>query len=211
MSHEEKIAVKEKILEAACNVFVEKGKAGARMQEIADVAGVNKAMLFYYYTNKDLLYKEVLRQNVFTMITNIKNIMISEDEAEKKIENFVDIYTSFFQNNPQVAKLLLRELASDGHDLKQVISEIRHELVPFLPGKFIELINNSIRNKQFNDVDPQQTIISIIGLSLVSFITRPILEAVLGLQNINEDAFIAKRKENILTILKHGLLARENK
>ena len=100
MKNNTDLSAREKILNAALDIFVAKGKEGARMQEIADHASVNKAMLFYYFTNKELLYKEVLRRNIIELVNQLKTIMVSEAESETKIENIVNAYINFFKNKP---------------------------------------------------------------------------------------------------------------
>jgi TetR/AcrR family transcriptional regulator len=203
---DDQITTKQKILHAALKVFVAKGKDGARMQEIADMAGVNKAMLFYYYTSKDLLYAEVFRTNMMQIFGNLKQIMISADETESKIEQIVNAYISFFNEHPDLPKLMLRELASNGDTVKQAIREIKQHVGDELPNKFISLVNAGISESQYYELDPKQTIISIVGMCLIYFIGRPIIDVLLELDDMDPDQFIQQRKQNIMLLLKHGLL-----
>jgi AcrR family transcriptional regulator len=210
MTNENKFTAKEKILKAALDVFIAKGKDGARMHEIADRAGVNKAMLFYYYTSKDLLYAEVLRTNILEIITSIKNIFISEDDSKKKVEQIVNAYIDFFDNHPHLPKLILREIASNGSDLAQVIGELKQQLEGDIPHKFVSLIQNNLSDNYAQTIDAKQTIISIIGMSIIYFIGKPIIDILLEIENVDHDEFIQQRKKNIMFILRHGLFMKES-
>lgn len=210
MKNNTDLSAREKILNAALDIFVAKGKEGARMQEIADHASVNKAMLFYYFTNKELLYKEVLRRNIIELVNQLKTIMVSEAESETKIENIVNAYINFFKNKPTIPKLILREATGDSETIKEVLREIKQNVAPDIPDKFISMIQKSINEDEFYPLDPKQTIISIIGMSLIYFISKPIIEVLLDLEDVDPEQFIIERQDNILKILKHGLLQRSN-
>lgn len=208
MEETEKYATKQRVLFAAKEVFIEKGKDGARMQEIADRAGVNKAMLFYYYTNKDILYEEVLRTNILQIFNQIRKIIISEIDPHKKLEQFVNAYINFIGENRNLPKLIMREVASGGENIKKVIREIKQEMSPAIPSSFISMIEKSIEKRQFRNVDPKQTLISIIGMCLIYFIGKPLIEVVLELEDINEKQFLEERKKSIVELLEHGILTR---
>lgn len=208
MEEKQKVASREKIMLAAQEVFISKGKDGARMQEIADRAGVNKAMLFYYYTNKDLLYKEILRNNISQIFSMGKQIIISEIDPRKKLEHLVNAYINFLLNNQDLPKLILREVANGGENIKQVIREIKQQLALDIPSIFISMINESIEKKQFRKVDPKQTVMNIIGMCLIYFIGKPLIEVVLELEHIDEKKFLEERKKSIIELLEHGILAR---
>ena len=176
------------------------------MQEIADRAGVNKAMLFYYYTNKDSLYAEVLRANMTEIISNIMSIIISEGDSENKIERIVQAYLTFFRSHPDLPKLVLREIANDGGELKSIVREIKETTGENIPQRFISLIEQSVAQQHFHDIDAKQTIISIVGMCIIYFIGKPFLEILLELEFTDEEDFIEQRMDNVIFILKNGLL-----
>lgn len=100
----------ERILKAARTVFIEKGYNGARMQEIADKAEINKAMLHYYFRDKEKLFYqifEIVFQEFFPMITDIID---SEMKFEDKIRQICNNYVSLFQKNPYIPLFILSEI-----------------------------------------------------------------------------------------------------
>ena len=209
MTSKDKLETRKKILKAAQEIFIEKGKDGARMQEIADRAEVNKAMLFYYYTNKELLYNEVLKENMMTIFEKIKAIVLSEQDQHKKIEKLIDTYINFFKENVTLPSLIIRELASGGENIRQVIRNIKKKAGFHLPDTFVNMIMNSILKKQFRNVDPKQTILNIVGMCVIYFIGKPLIEIILDLEDIDTDKFLEERKESIIHLLEHGILNKE--
>jgi len=82
----------EKIVEAARTIFIKKGLSGARMQEIADEAGINKAMLHYYFRSKDMLFEMIFRQSAQKLFAKLNIIFDSDMSLFEKIEKFVGDY-----------------------------------------------------------------------------------------------------------------------
>ena len=108
---------KEKIISAAIEVFAEKGKHGARMEQIAAKAKVNKAMLYYYFSSKDNLFYEVLKsiiQNIFQHMSSTFNLFIIYDESPiDKLKRIVNAQFEVFSQNSNFAKILLLALANE--------------------------------------------------------------------------------------------------
>jgi TetR/AcrR family transcriptional regulator len=104
----------ERILAAALDVFSESGLEGARIDEIAKRAGINKAMLYYHIGGKEALYSEVIHQIVHHAAESIaKNIMESAT-PEEKLKTYIRNIAGIVEENPKIPKLILRELISGG-------------------------------------------------------------------------------------------------
>ena len=88
------------ILEAAKKVFVRKGMAGARMQDIADEAGINKALLHYYFRNKEKLFEMIFMEAAEKFFPRINAIFDSDQPLFEKIESFCEEYISVVMENP---------------------------------------------------------------------------------------------------------------
>ncbi len=100
----------EQILNAAKNIFQAKGMDGARMQEIADTAGINKAMLHYYYRSKQLLFEAVFK-NAFSLLAPQLNAILNDDSSiEEKIKNFTSNYITFIIKHPYLPTFIIQEL-----------------------------------------------------------------------------------------------------
>ena len=103
----------EEILNAAKEVFQQKGMAGARMQEIADKAKINKALLHYYYRSKQLLFEAVFKNAFRLLAPQIGKVLNDDTELFDKIRNFTDSYVSFVIKHPYLPNFVTQELNSN--------------------------------------------------------------------------------------------------
>jgi len=197
---------KERILNAAIGIFVEKGKYGARMQKIANKAGINKAMIHYYFTDKDTLYEksfEYIFKNIFYKVSKFLN---KDIPFEKKLEKFIDTYLDYVSKNIEIPRLIFREIADGGEVLKRVMNKISTEdNVFFIPVKITEIMNEAKQEGEIREIDVKQTIISIVGMSIFYFIGRPIIDIIWDIKPEDFNDFIEKRKESIVDLILHGI------
>ena len=114
---------KEKIIQAAHDVFILKGMDGARMQEIADEAGINKALLHYYFHSKEQLFKEVFYGILSKLIPGLILIFKGEGSLPDKIEAVVAEYDSFMFRNPFLPQFVIREINRDPDQLSGFMSD----------------------------------------------------------------------------------------
>lgn len=182
----------EKIFDAATEVFEEKGLAGARMQNIADRAGINKALLHYYYRTKDRLFEAVftaLAKKIFTKFTPILDKNLS---VEEKIRFFFREHISFLQKNPRLPAFILNEINHNPEMIKKLLSQID---IKDLWKTIIEQNSGELKNYNINEKNLPQLITSIVSLSVFPFAAKGIFEAVLGNMGYDFDRYIEERKE----------------
>src|SRR5690348_15318513 len=103
-------STEDKILAAAKKIFLKKGMAGARMQDIADEAGINKAMLHYYFRSKDKLFEQIFTEVASHFLPKIIAILASERTVFEKIETFCTEYISQVMQTPYVPIFILNEI-----------------------------------------------------------------------------------------------------
>src|SRR5215203_3039208 len=99
----------QKIITAAKKVFLAKGLAGARMQDIADEAGINKAMLHYYFRSKDKLFEQIFTEVAGAFLPKVIDIIESDKPIFKKIETFCDGYITHVMKTPYMPIFILNE------------------------------------------------------------------------------------------------------
>jgi TetR/AcrR family transcriptional regulator len=100
----------ERIFESATEVFIEKGMDGARMQDIANHAGINKALLHYYYRTKDQLFNAVFEKIATKVFSKFAPVFDKDLTLEDKIRFFFREHISFLQQNPRLASFVLNEV-----------------------------------------------------------------------------------------------------
>ena len=198
---------KERILTAAIEVFTDKGKYGARMQEIADKAEINKAMLHYYFTDKDTLYEKSFEYIFTNLFLRVSDIIDEEVMFLDKIGKFVDIYIDFIAENIKITRIILRDMADGGQVFQKVMKKLTQQENFFIPLKLKYIIDKAKKNGEIRDVDTVQTIISIIGMSIIYFIGKPVMDVIWNLKPEEQESFIKARKEGVIDFIVHGLKA----
>jgi AcrR family transcriptional regulator len=191
----------EKILATAGREFAQFGLAGARVDRIASKAGINKAMIYYYFRSKENLYQTVINRQLSRMRTLAEEIITSETNPEALLLKLAELYQSMFENRENMVPLILREIASGGDrikkDLKRIMTTQR------LGKKVKEIIERGKREGMFRDVDPRQAIISFIGMNLFYLIMEPIVNSVWDIKDRRK--FRKERPREIVDLFLHGI------
>ena len=170
------------ILEAAKSVFQSKGMDGARMQEIADKAGINKAMLHYYYRSKQLLFEAVFKHAFFLLAPQLHNILNDDSSIEQKIRNFTFNYISFIKEHPYIPNFIIQEL---NRNPKFVETFSHLDGFPKIE-KFKNQLNDEIEKGIIKPIKAEQLFVNILALNVFPFIGKPLLKTFL---NIDEDSY----------------------
>jgi TetR/AcrR family transcriptional regulator len=190
-----------RIMEAAKEVFHKRGYFGARMQDIADEAGINKAMLHYYFRSKDNLFEAVFQEAMAMVFGKILSSFAEEGSFEEKIRIFVDSYIDLIIQNPFIPAFVIHEINHNPERIKGFLSDKLRINPQFL----IDVIKDDVKSGKIRDIDPMQIIITIISASIFPFIGKPILT---HLFNLDEDKFIElmhERKKIIPEIIMNGI------
>lgn len=189
---------KSEILYAALEEFVQFGKKGARMQSIADKAGVNKALLHYYFSSKDNLHKEVLKRMIENAFSRISTSMEESSDPRDQIRQIIGKYYDFICTFPELPRLMLYEINTNPEEIASFFSQVfigeQH-----VPQSILGVIRAGIENGQFREVDPRQFLITALSTILFFFGGKPLLTRVLEIED--EAEFIRQRKQHVLDVL----------
>src|SRR5699024_9374851 len=117
----------EQIFQAASHVFQHKGYAGARMQEIADEADINKSMLHYYYRSKDQLFQKVYQQQMGRILPVMFELWNADLPLDEKIEKIVDNFYSFLGSNPRMPHFFIHEMNENPERFTKFIESLELE------------------------------------------------------------------------------------
>jgi AcrR family transcriptional regulator len=172
----------QKILESAKEIFQEKGMTGSRMQEIADRAGINKAMLHYYYRSKQLLFEAVFT-NVFRVLAPQLNKILNDDsDLFDKIKNFSNNYNSFVIRHPYLPNFVINELNKSPEFIVKLRAE--KEFPSIL--KFKDQVDDYVERGLIKPIKAEQLFIHIMSLNVFPFIADSLLK---GLTNTDEKQY----------------------
>jgi TetR/AcrR family transcriptional regulator len=192
------------IFDAALQVFGREGQRGARMQEIADTAGINKAMLHYYFRSKEKLYEEVF---AFTMRRFMASFGASLEEApsfEETLRAFIDGYVEFVRSNENAMRLMVNENLTGGSLLGEHLRRAR-EAGDAPPKILVETIAAAAEAGEIRPVDPNHTVLSVISTCLFFFVARPTVQIMHPAAGEDWDAFVEARKDHLFDLIYHGL------
>ena len=199
----------ERIFRAALETFSKKGKDGARMQEIADRAEINKAMLHYYFRNKDTLYEKVLGFVMRRALSSFEAALHETDTFEGMLRDFIDNYVDYVRDHQPVMRLLVNEMLAGGPALQRSLRDYFEQASAAPPHVFLRRTQDAIDRGEIRAVDPAQTLITVVSACLFFFIGYPMAQLIAPEATANRDAFIEARKEHIFDLLYHGLAPRD--
>ena len=178
------------ILDAARKIFLENGFDGTTMQMIADEAGINKALLHYYYRSKDRLFEAIFFEAFSRMVPNLMKIFVSGLNFESKIRAFVDAYISALQEYPQIPLFILHELHRNPERIIELIKS-----TGLHPQFFIEAVRKEIEEGNIMEIDPIQLLVNMLGLCIFPFAARPMIQGFMFQNNRTAfDHFLRERK-----------------
>jgi TetR/AcrR family transcriptional regulator len=197
-----------RILAAAEQAFAEQGLAGARTEQIVRAAGVNKALLYYYFHSKDELYAAVLeslfRQQQAAIAAARENASPERRATGHREEllAYVNGAFDFAIAHPNFPRLIQREIMSRGVHFRHLIRTY------WLPAqqRLQREIKEGIAAGEFRPVDPAHTVLSIVAMTAFYFASAPVLHELWGRDVLAPQA-VAARREAVLDFLEHGLFS----
>ena len=189
------------ILVAARKVFIEKGKDGARMQEIANEAGINKALLHYYFRSKQKLFEAVFLEAFDKFLPQTELLISSNKPFFEVLKSFIENYIDLILENPHIPGFILHELSQNPENIAQFISS-RVNYLPVL----IEKIREEMTQGKIKPMDPRQIMVNIIGLCVFPFVARPIIKAVFFQDdNTAYEIFLQERKNEVYNFILNSI------
>jgi TetR/AcrR family transcriptional regulator len=181
----------EKIFEAATDVFVEKGMDGARMQDIATHAGINKALLHYYFRTKDQLFNAVFEMIAKKIFKKFAPVFDENLSFEEKIRFFFKEHISFLQENPRLPGFLLNEVNRNPARIKKLLKNVDFDNIWF---KIYNQHKEELKKYNITQATLPQLMISIAAISVFPFAAKGILEGILEKLDIDFDEYMEERK-----------------
>ena len=178
----QKRSTEELILEAAQAVFLEKGLAGARMQEIADRAGINKALLHYYFRSKEKLSALIIDRAISVILPRVMSILNTDLDLFDKIRQVVDHYLAFVSRNSYLPLFIVNEVNRNPHFFfREVVQREKSHL-----DKFRRQVEEAVAQGRIREVSSAQLLMNLMSMLVFPFLGKPIFQVALGL---NEEEF----------------------
>jgi len=192
------------ILEAAKKIFQSKGMDGARMQSIADEAGINKALLHYYFRSKQLLFEAVFNQSFSMLAPQLKIILNDDSSIEDKIRSFTSSYTSFMIKHPYLPNFIIQEL---NRNENFILKLKENRSFPNLD-KFKARVDKEIEQKILKPIDADQLFVNILALNIFPFLGKPLIKAFTEKDEKTYEDFVEVRKTEVANFIINSIKSR---
>ncbi len=194
------------ILTAAKKVFLQKGMEGARMQEIADEAGINKALLHYYFRSKEKLFNQIFDHAVQGIFDTINASIRQEQDIYAFIAVFVKKYMAIIRENPFISNFIFNEINRNPDRVSELAKFIRLD-----KAAYVKMIQKNIKEGKMVPVKPEHLLADLLGMSIFPIVARPLALNYL----FNEDkeayeAFLDQRVDHIVNFFKAALHPTKN-
>ena len=181
------------ILIAAKEIFQQKGMAGARMQEIADKAKINKALLHYYYRSKQLLFEAVFKSAFSLLEPQLNKVLNDDSYLFEKIRKFTENYVSFVIKHPYLPNFVIQELNKNPEFVQKLRSEKNFPSIE----KFKLQVSDAINQGIIKPIEAEQLFINIISLNIFPFIGEPLLMALVNVDEESYNKILENRKTEV--------------
>jgi TetR/AcrR family transcriptional regulator len=190
-----------RILDAAHAVFVRAGTAGARTLEIAKAAGVNPALLHYYFRTKERLAEAVFRRAAGQLLPAVIRILGSDASLEDKVEQVVEVELQFLSKAPYLPAYILSELAHHPDRAPQLIAAVTGEAPVALGAQvrtvLAKQIDARVRDRTMHPISPDQFAVNLLALCVFPFAARPLFMALFGIDEQGFEQFIDRRRREL--------------
>jgi TetR/AcrR family transcriptional regulator len=201
---------KEKIiLEAAMDEFIAEGWAGARMQSIADRAGINKPLLHYYFRSKEKLYNRTVYRVMAYFFGFVLGNVEGKDSFQEFLRAFIDSVIDETAENSRIPLFIMQELSRGGEAIRSILSQVLSEQNPPVTEVMRNHLIRAMETGEIGPVNPIQFIMSLLGCCLYFVMAEPIIMEI-GKQtdllgNFDRKRFLEERKEAVFTLLYNGI------
>jgi TetR/AcrR family transcriptional regulator len=190
--------LKIKILEVAEELFSDLGYSATSIRHIADQAGVNPALVHYYFSNKKTLLQAVMQRALEPLAQAISAM---NDDSEASVEKIADLLLTMASSNPNIPRLLIREVMLPGGVMQQYFTE---NLAPQLGGALPALLDREkTAGRMREDADPAISAVLVMSLCVFPFIARTLAEPVLGVKF--DKSGIELLHQQITELLRQGM------
>jgi AcrR family transcriptional regulator len=188
------ISTEGKILSAAREVFLQKGFAGARMQDIANEAGINKALLHYYFRSKEKLFETIFREAFNKLIPHITDVFSSDLPFHDKIRAFAGAYITMAVENPFIPMFVLNAIHSDPDNFQKLFGDIpKRAPISLVKAEIKKAVDEGL----IRPIEPTLLVMNMLSLCLFPFIARPMFQMVMNISDNQFKKIMDQRKTEV--------------
>ena len=188
------LTTRQRILEAADELFGKMGFDAATTRQIAEISGTNKALIHYHFRNKDDLFVAVLARYYEQLSAAVLTVLSEQGSIRDRFLRVIDVYVDFLTANLTFSHMVQRE-AAGGRHLNRVVAH----MTPLFQGA-TEVLQQAFPNATSDDMSPPQVLVSFYGMIISYFTYSPVLEPLIGADPFS-DANLARRKQHLAKMM----------
>jgi len=188
-----------KIIDAAKDVFVEKGLQGAKMSEIAERAGMSRTALNYYYRTKENLFYAIIEQIFNILLPKIENLSILKGSISSKLNAVVDIYDETLRSNKHIPRFVFFEVQRNPKLIHDFVAQSEKAQLYL---NTLGLLIDGEMNKGESDVPKVHLISTFFGLVFVPYLLEPLLAMYRNSDEEEKEKFLDEHKRIVKKLLK---------
>tara|TARA_R110000868_G_scaffold91812_4_gene254438 strand:+ start:23146 stop:23757 length:612 start_codon:yes stop_codon:yes gene_type:complete len=185
------------ILNAAKKVFQKKGMDGARMQEIANEASINKALLHYYFRSKQMLFDAVFKSAFELLAPQLNKILNGDSSLEDKIKDFSHNYITFISKHPYIPNFVIQEINRNPEFILKIKGSIGFPNLEV----FKKQVDNDVKNGLIQSISAEQLFINILSLNVFPFIGSPLIKSIVNINDTHFKELIEERKTHVANFI----------
>ncbi|MEO5890499.1 MAG: TetR/AcrR family transcriptional regulator [Ferruginibacter sp.] len=184
----------ETILLAARKAFTRKGLSGARMQDIADEAGINKALVHYYFESKEKLFGLIFGQEFGKFFSNLAGVMMADIPLFEKIEHIVELDIERMSQFPDMPLFVINEISRNP---AIIMEQLKRLDVKSVIGNFQKQVKEEIKKGNIINIGADQLLINIQSLCIFPTVAKPMVKNVMQVNEKQYLAMIQRRKKEV--------------
>ncbi len=208
MTPEADTDTRERILDAARTAFRESGTSGARMQEIADAAGVNKALLHYYFRNKETLAGGVFIRELGRLIRPVFDTLGSDATVEAKVHRVVGLYLDTLSEFPGLPSYVLSEIHFHPERLEDFLTQVTEGDPRARAARVFAVLGRQLEEEEaagrIRPITAHEFVVNLVSLCVFPFAASPLLRVLTGGDEA-VDRLLGARKERLPSFFLAGL------
>jgi len=194
---EEKVKATENvILDAAMKVFTRRGFAGARMEEIAKEAGINRALLHYYFRDKETMFNLIFETRFKEFFSGIARILSSDLPLFEKIRQMISHEIDTLTKHPDIPRFVIMEVANQPERLIQYGQKMGFNPRQLLTN-FTQQVDNAIENKEIVSIDSRQLLMNVMSTCIYPFVAKPIIKTMMQMDEHSFASLMESRKKDL--------------
>ena len=194
------------ILQAALGEFAQEGLAGARMDAIADAAKVNKALLYYYFRDKEALYGAVLDEFFVRLLDRVTQALDGAGPAGERLLTYARAHFDCIAESSHYARLFQGELMSAGRGRSSHLMRVVEQYIRPISVRLVAVLQEGIESGEFRHVDAMQFAPSMVGMIVHYFVIAPVARKLLSRDPFSQEA-LQQRRAAVLDFIAAALFA----